>query len=270
MPSKSQNADVWAILSRRFPPSEYALLQEVSNDAGFRRDRSLDFMVMSLWPSRGLAITGIEMKRSRYDWLKEKKNPAKAEAFAKYCDYFYLLTVGEEIVLKEEIPETWGWLNIKGSKVYTMKEAPKLQPETLTKGVVAAMLKRACAIADNYVTRESIEARLEEAKEQGKREANNGRDSTLKDYRELLTQVREFEVASGIKISDNWMFNAKRTGEAVRFLIAGGLDKQVKELQRLKESAEKIATNVISVLELLPLHENGNGQEVIKDSQAAT
>ena len=52
--------DTWGILRGRFPENEFVLIQEVSDASGFSRSRSLDWMLINIWPSRGLAITGIE------------------------------------------------------------------------------------------------------------------------------------------------------------------------------------------------------------------
>jgi len=134
--------DVFGILRKRYPESEYALMQEVSNDAGFNRSRSADYIVMNLWPSRGLALLGFEQKASRSDWLSELKKPEKAESIFKYCDYWYLITTEEGIAKLEEIPETWGWVCIKGGKIHTMKDAPKLTPEPVSRGMLACCMFR--------------------------------------------------------------------------------------------------------------------------------
>lgn len=74
----------WPYLEKRFPAGQFALLQEVSDAAGFGRSRSADGIAMSLWPSRGLGIDGIEIKSYRSDWLRELKHPEKADQTIMY------------------------------------------------------------------------------------------------------------------------------------------------------------------------------------------
>jgi len=121
----------------------YIVLAEVRNGAGFNADRSCDYMVLSMWPSRGLTIEGYEEKASRTDWIKEYKEPAKAEAFYQYCDYWWLITHGEEIVKDGELPLTWGWKIIKNDKIVIKKQATKLTPKPIDKNIFIPMLKRA-------------------------------------------------------------------------------------------------------------------------------
>ena len=64
----------------KLPAGEYALMHEVRDAAGSQANRSIDVLAMSLWPSRGLYLTGIELKTDRGDWRRELRNPAKAES----------------------------------------------------------------------------------------------------------------------------------------------------------------------------------------------
>jgi len=140
---KETQTPLWELIYKRFPIGEYAVFQEVRDAAGMSANRSADGIAMNLYPSRGLAINGIEVKSSRSDWLSEKKKPEKAEAIFKYCDYFWLITDGENIAKLDEIPDAWGWLCRKGEKIYTMKDAPKQTPMPIGRHFLAALLKRA-------------------------------------------------------------------------------------------------------------------------------
>ena len=44
-----------------------------------------------VWPSRGLYLHGFEIKVHRNDWLRELKNPAKAEEIAGYCHFWWVV-----------------------------------------------------------------------------------------------------------------------------------------------------------------------------------
>ena len=112
-----QTSEIHAALRDRYKPPEYAFLEEVRNDAGFDASRSCDAIAMSLWPSRGLDLQGFEIKASRSDWLRELKDPAKAEAVCKFCDFWWLAVGDAGIVLDGELPVSWGLLVPRGDKL---------------------------------------------------------------------------------------------------------------------------------------------------------
>ena len=68
----------YAILSKDFR-IRYAIAEHVQSSAGFDARRVCDFMALDLWPSKGLELHGHEVKVSRSDWLRELREPAKAE-----------------------------------------------------------------------------------------------------------------------------------------------------------------------------------------------
>jgi len=239
----SEKLSVWDLLQKRYPSAEYALMAEVSDGAGFSRSRSADYMVMNLWPSRGLSLTGIELKSSRTDWLRELKNPQKAENIFSYCDFFWLLTESEDVAKIEEIPANWGWLNIKGNRILTLKEAPKLNPCTLDRSFLAALLKRACNKND-WVHTSKIQERLDQAKQSGIDSAKYSIQRAEDELRTTLKNVKEFEEASGIKIdsgSYRHYVDNKRLGEIVKHLYnKGSVEELTKEFERLEATAKII------------------------------
>ncbi len=245
------------ILRRRFPAKEYALLEEVRDKAGFDASRSADFIVMNLWPSRGLHLEGIELKSYRSDWLSELKNPAKAEAIFQHCDFFWLLTENETIAKLEEIPPNWGWLAIKNGKVFTMKEAPKLEPRPLPRSFLAALLKRATD-KTGWTHDDDLKDRFEKIKMDAEARVAQRTSRDLENYAKLKGRVQEFEKASGLTIADNWDFRIGRLdpaklGEAVKFLQSGGTDQVRKELLALQSKAQDILINLTK--QLHNLHE---------------
>ena len=246
-----KKTEIYTLLRKRYKESEYALMEEVSDAAGFNRSRSADYVVMSLWPSRGLALSGIELKSFRGDWLGELKNPKKAENIFKYCDYFWLLTTDENVAKLEEIPDTWGWMIIKGSRIIVKKEAPKQQPIELSRNFLAAMLKRA-QDKTNFVHIDSIEDRILQAKEYEKTQ-NERQTKILTDrLTELKSAVDEFEKASGIQIRsyERWGFDPTKMGEAVKFIRNGGSDKIAEDLKKLESTAENIKNSIAHGLKI--------------------
>lgn len=250
-----KKVDVWSVLSKRYPSNEYALMAEVSDDAGFGRSRSADYIAVNLWPSRGLTIEGIELKSYRSDWLNELKNPKKAENIFQYCDYFWLLTASEDIAKAEEIPDTWGWMCIKGEKIFIKKDAPKLEPKQVTRGFLCAMLKRACDRSD-FIHKDSIQEAIEEAKERAKTNDKYLLDRANKELNELREKVMKFEKASGISLEFRWRDESDKIGKAVKFINDGGADGERKKLIQLEATAKRIVEYISNNIEILNVTEN--------------
>lgn len=242
--------NLYTLLRNKYPENEYALMAEVSDASGFHRSNSADFIAVNLWPSRGLAINGIELKSSRGDWLNELKKPAKAENIFQYCDFFYLLTADETIAKLEEIPVAWGWMAVVGGKITTKKEAPKLAPIALSKHFVCAMLKRACSKV-GFVHFESIEERIKAAEFKAVQQAGIERDHKLKDAINIIQQVKDFEESCGVKMGVWNGVEPKKAGEFIKFMDNGGVEEIKKQLERLKTIANDISDKVNSSLEKL-------------------
>jgi len=136
--------DLQAALQKRFSPPEHALFFEVAPGTGAAA-RYADAVAMNLWPSRGLRISGFELKVDRRDWLRELKNPAKAEAIAKLCDEWWLVTTAGVVRDIDEIPTPWGWMELGGkkSKALRIKKKPEVRPGPELNGQV--VLPRAFA-----------------------------------------------------------------------------------------------------------------------------
>lgn len=247
----------WPLIEKRFPSGQYALLQEVRDAAGFGASRSADGIAMSLWPSRGLLVEGIEVKSYRSDWLRELKNPKKAENIFKYCDKWWLITAEESVAKLEEIPATWGWLSVKGKRICTMKEAPRLKPIPLDKSFIACMLKRA---TEGMVPIGSIQDKIDEAKKSGEENCRTNDAYEVKSLKEevaeLKSMISTFEETSGIKFGR--YDNPKKIGDAVKFILNGGLPsvlRQVKLVQGSFSNLHRMMNNaVVSIAPILEEH----------------
>lgn len=142
-PAKLKAADVRNALRKFYPPAEYAIAFEVANATGANVRRHLDVMVMSLWPSRGLDVTGIEIKVDRADWRREKAQPEKAKTIAQYCDFFCVAApVG--VVPDFELPGNWGLLEVGPAGTVRVNVKPRrLDPKTIGKHQLAAIWRAA-------------------------------------------------------------------------------------------------------------------------------
>lgn len=233
------------ILLKSFPASQYALMQEVRDAAGNNASRSADFLLMGLWPSRGLDMIGMERKSFRYDWLKELNTPAKAENVYQYCDRWYLLTDNENVAKIGEIPTSWGWIHIddKG-KLKIIKEAPKLNPVPISRNFLACLLKRAAA-KQGWVTELSIQERVTAAFEAGKKTAEDAHKNQQAIYQALIKDVAEFEEATGLRLKNpRWGITGKKTGEAVKFILDGGVEDLTKQMAYIKNYHTQIGKKI--------------------------
>jgi hypothetical protein len=258
-----EKKSVYQILRARYPEEECVLIQEVSDATGSDRSRSLDFMVVNLWASRGLHITGIELKSHRSDWLREIKNPKKQENHFQYCDYFYLLTENETVAKLDEIPETWGWMNIKGGKIFVMKKAPKLEAKPIPRTFLCSMLRRA-ATKEGFVHRTSIEDEIEKASERKKQNQDRSVTYQLEQYKSLQKYVEIFESASGIKLNSYFYGYSKNLGEAVNFVMNNNLNGYSGILSGMKSSADRLKDSVDKALaefQLLTKKESNESSE---------
>jgi hypothetical protein len=134
-------------LKSYYAAPEYGLVFEVANSTGHNARRWLDAMSMSLWPSRGLSINGVEIKTSLGDWRREKNEPAKAEELARFCDYFYV-TAPKGLIPFPEIPEKWGLLEYADGKIREGKPAVKNEALPITRELLAAVFRAACRDGD--------------------------------------------------------------------------------------------------------------------------
>lgn len=197
------SAALTSLLERRYPKSEYALLTQVRNGTGFDRHvRTADAIALSLWPSRGLVLSGFEIKCYRGDWQREKKNPAKAESIAQFCDFWWLVVAKAEIAPLDEVPETWGVLapSAKLDRLVVVKPAEKnAQVLPLDRGFIAAILRN---VSDSMAPIATLEQKVSAAYEQGKNDAERfdpaNAEFTRLQQREKAWQL--FEQAMGLNL----------------------------------------------------------------------
>lgn len=185
-----------AALLRRYPEGQYALLQQVANGTGSKASRWADAIAMSLWPSRGLEVHGFELKVYRGDWLRELKQPEKAEAIAPFCHRWYIVAP-QGLVLDGELPPAWGLLELKGGKLFTTREAPLKEPKPLTVPVVAAILRRA---SETMVPRAALEQLAEQRGEEIAARKKTSAEIEVARLREMKARVDLFEQQSGVDI----------------------------------------------------------------------
>jgi hypothetical protein len=109
--------------------------------------RTADFLAMECSEMHGNAIHGHEIKCSRSDWLRELGQPEKAEAFRRYCDYWWLVAAERSVVADlSELPDGWGLLYVRGSRLVGARPPTRnadVQP--MPRGMIASFIRRSQA-----------------------------------------------------------------------------------------------------------------------------
>jgi hypothetical protein len=219
-PVVATDHDVRVALRLRYPQPAWATFEEVGSGVGFGNLRHIDLLAIGTWPSRGHEVIGVEIKVSRQDFLRELKNPAKAEPIQKYCDRWYIAAGSADIVKKDELPSTWGLLVLKGAKMACVKEAPLLEATPMSKKFVCAVLRRAAETQKLLVDR----ARQDGVAQAGARSVDEAevqrRCASLKyNYDKLHERVCLFEERSGVKI-DHWALG--KVADTVKLMVDPG------------------------------------------------
>ena len=229
-----QSVNVHHLIAAKFPAPEYACLFEVRNGTGFNRaPRTADALVMSLWPSRGLELWGIEIKNDRYDWVREKANPEKAEAIAQYCDRWWLAVGDKDIVKPGELPPTWGLMAPKAGKLQVVKEADKLEAKPIDRLFLGALLRNSSQVG----TALAVEAERKRLTEQHEQSKSADLKHAQQRVRELQKAIDDFQDASGVKIN-SW--DRGEIGAAVKLIMNGGLPGIETQIRRMHEQLGKL------------------------------
>lgn len=204
---------------KRYTQPEWALFFEVGDCTGVA-NRYADAIAVNMFESRGLEIIGFEFKVSSSDWLRELKNPAKAEPIYRFCDKWYVVTP-KNLVQDGELPDTWGLIEIDEKGMRQKVKAPKREAAPIDKRFFAALCRRSYEMG-KYVIEPFLKERLEAQKlsfdQRLERELNQRRGH----YEILKEKVDQFEKLSGIKIGQ-WD-SATREAELIRLISSHSAD----------------------------------------------
>lgn len=125
--------DVIAMLRRHYLPDGRPpggiFAGEIESPDGRRRADAL----WAPWSiAGGAGIIGHEVKVSRSDVIAELADPMKAEPWARYCTWWWLVVAHPSLVDGLDVPEAWGIMSPpSGRRTRTMtvlREAPRLKP----------------------------------------------------------------------------------------------------------------------------------------------
>lgn len=252
---------ILAALRERFASPAFAFFPHVRNQTGYARAvRTADAIAMSLYPSRGLHITGVEVKSSRGDWLSELRDPSKAEEIAQHTDFWVLAVGDRDIVQAGELPPNWGLLAPAG-KALKMFIEPKLLGERdgrISRTFLAAILRRAMedSPSENAI-KVAVETALSEANRRRDELAERHQSSEIaaakRELGYLQEKVKAFEDASGISIMRGWQSGS--IGEAARAIqncprtdqLASQLEEGAREMARAAAEVRKLAIPGVTI-----------------------
>lgn len=246
-------SEIRTALRARFALPEYALMFEVRSGTGHSNQvRYADAIALGMWPSRGLDLIGFEIKASRSDWLRELKEPHKADRIGSFCDRWYVVAGAKEIVLPGELPTGWGLMVPRGDALVVSKEAPpQSDPKPMSRAFLASLLRAACVQSPGE---EIIAQRVSEALSAQATQLKVTREQQARhdafDLTVLRQAVEDFERASGVSI--RW--RGKKVGEAVRFILEGGLEGVGQRLRSVARTATEIAELARASADYVDLH----------------
>jgi hypothetical protein len=206
-------------------------------------------MAFGTWPSRGLQIVGFEFKSWRNDWLRELKNPEKAEKFCGYCDQWWLVTGSDGVAKLEEIPKSWGWAVGTAKGLKTMKSPEVREPGAIDRLFFMSIIRN---IATAYVPASKLEklaeGKVREAIENERSQNKFALEHANAEVSQLQKRIKDFQEASGIEI-DRWT-DGKEIGRIVKLVRDGGIRWQLKSVA----DAAKKAKEVLEAVSALELH----------------
>lgn len=201
----TRTAYEWTSILRRLLRSRYsearryAVLEEVANSTGGPASRSCDLLTVNLWPSDGLEWQGHEIKASRSDWLREIKTPDKADAFARYCDRWWIVAADKSMVHLDELREGWGLMVPHGDGLRVVVGAAKREPADTPRRLFAALLRRAMEASPGERERHELQQQLAGADDRVFH-ARRGTAAVQARLDAHLKNLAEFEAASGLRI----------------------------------------------------------------------
>lgn len=228
-------------LEKRYPSPAFATLRSVRNGTGFSRkkDRTADFMAVSCYPSRGLHITGIEIKVHRSDWMREIAQPDKSAEFMRFCKYWYV-AAPKGVVQEGEVPETWGYLEIGGNCKEIVKAPKRENVEPLDMLMLCSILRN---VSLSSVPKNEVKIKVDDAIKRFEKS-----QQTLRDYENnrLSEAVKRFEEASGVSLGKPWEFGD--IGEVVKFVINSDIVHLRRQTKAMAEQHECVAKRLRSAL----------------------
>jgi hypothetical protein len=220
MSEKITSADIRQAMLAKFAPPEWAIMWEVGDSTGAMQKRWADAVMMSVWPSRGLELHGVEIKVSASDWKREAADPRKAEAVGQYCDRWWVHTPPGVVKDLAEVPPAWGLREWDGKRWSTKREAEKNPtPTPMSRGFLAALLRRADVDERSRIDRqarvisESARAAVQTERENMQAQIAAAVEQRTKRLAAAAEQIKAFEEAAGLSLASVYGTGPERARE---------------------------------------------------------
>ena len=189
-------------IATRYPFDQgWILMREVTPPGTKRR---FDALAMTGWASRGLTTVGMEVKVSRGDWLRELKEPAKADPLVSLVHEWWIVAA-PDIVEAEELPPGWGLLVPRADGVLqpAVKAAKRTPPPWTPEQWQCMMLR--LATRRRAETPDELDRAKQEGYNFGVQEERKRLSETLERQQrsmdDLRREVFRAEAATGRKIT---------------------------------------------------------------------
>ena len=202
---------------------------------------------MNLWPSRGLAVHGFEIKVSKQDYMGETANPAKSAAVQKYCDFWWIVAPAKAVD-ESLLPDTWGWLEVKDEQMIVRKNAPKLEATPLDRSFIAAMVRRSSEI-DAGEVKKAVDLELTKLREYDKKHVESEITCRTQKGADAIAIVEELRSKLG---SEGWrMLDAPAICAAVKLIQTLGLTSTYSSIKHVQQSLKKSADEIEAAMKPL-------------------
>lgn len=230
--------DLEQLLGNRFCPPAWAFIPQVRNGTGFTSiTRTADAIAMGLYPSRGLNLHGFEIKVGRTDWLRELRNPEKAEEIAQSCDFWWVVAP-KDIIKVEEVPDSWGLMIPFGATTKVIKKAEQLKPIPIDKSFLAAILRRT---QETITPDAKLKTMFKKGEVRGQELAQHSFEYEREEYQHLKAIVINFEQKVGVHL-DGW--RRDDIADAVKMVLNGEHLRAKEQLRDLFIKAKAITKNI--------------------------
>lgn len=246
------------LIATKFAAPEWATMFEVAPKTG-GGTRYADAVAVNLWQSRGHAVHGFEIKVSRSDWLRELKDPAKAEEIQRFCDY-WTIVAPKGVVVDGELPPTWGLLEMRADRLMQVKAPPKLDAQPFTRGFFASLMRRGHEGLD-LLSAEKLEAERAAMQKTIDERVEYELKHRTRELSSLKEEIASFEKETGLSFSQ-WGGPDVRTIKVAQALqqLSGWRDQSA--LSRLLDLASDLEQAAETV-------RNAVGQTGLQEAKAA-
>jgi hypothetical protein len=216
---------------------------QVRNAAGYSAGRMIDAVVFDTWPSTGMKLHGLEIKVSKQDLRRELLDPSKSAKFTGLVDR-YSIVAPQGVADLKLLPKAWGlYCPTEDGKLRARRKPLPLRPEqpsspTIDRSFAAAFVR---ALIDRSIDRSAMRAEYERGKTDGQKMAQEKAERAARKLEDYQRSVRDFEDASGVRITN---YNGKSIGEAVTFILNGGMRRLINRSATIKDIGTRLITLV--------------------------